>query len=109
MSTEQRETLDAILRQSAFPFDSDVSEQRRLLREFASAQPLPADVTVTAAVLGGVPTAEITIDGIEPRHSVLYFHGGVYVIGDAFQAADLASQVGRRTRAKVISLSLIHI
>ena len=104
MSTEQRENLDAILRQSAFPFDSDVSEQRRLLRELASTQPLPADVTVTAAALGGVPTAEITIDGIEPRHVVLYFHGGVYVIGDAFQAAGLASQVGRRTRAKVISV-----
>jgi monoterpene epsilon-lactone hydrolase len=104
VSSEQRENLDAILRQSAFPFDSDVSEQRRLLKELASTQPLPIDVTVTAAALGGVPTAEITIDGIEPRHVVLYFHGGVYVIGDAFQAADLASQVGRRTRAKVISV-----
>jgi acetyl esterase/lipase len=70
-----------------------------------SAQPLPADVTVAAAALGGVPTAEITIDSIEPRHVVLYFHGGVYVLGDAFAAADLASQVGRRTRAKVISIA----
>src|SRR6266516_3886496 len=86
VSTEQRENLDAILRQSAFPVDSDVNKQRRLLRELTSAQPLPADVTVTAAALGGVPTAEITIDGIEPRH------------------AGLASQVGRRTRAKVISV-----
>jgi monoterpene epsilon-lactone hydrolase len=48
-------------------------------------------VTVVAAELGGVPTAEITIAGIEPRHVILYFHGGVYVLGDAFQAADLAS------------------
>ncbi len=104
MSTEQRAALDAILRQSAFPADSDVSEQRRQLRELISAQPLPAEVTVTAATLGGVPTAEITVDGIEPRHVVLYFHGGVYAIGDAFLAADLASQVGRRTRAKVISV-----
>jgi monoterpene epsilon-lactone hydrolase len=104
VSTEQRENLEAILRQSAFPVGSDVSEQRRLLRELTSAQPLPADVTVTAAALGGVPTAEITIDGIEPRHVVLYFHGGVYVLGDAFAAADLASQVGRRIRAKVISV-----
>src|SRR5271169_4351587 len=104
VSTEQRENLQAILRQSAFPVDIDVSEQRRLLRELISAQPLPADVTVTAAALGGVPTAEITIDGIEPRHVVLYFHGGVYALGDAFLAADLASQVGRRTRAKVISV-----
>jgi hypothetical protein len=104
MSTEQRETLDAILRQSTFPVDSDVDEQRRLLRELLSAQPLPPDVTVTAGTPGGVPTAEITLDGIEPRHVVLYFHGGVYVLGDASLAADLASQVGRRTQARVISV-----
>jgi acetyl esterase/lipase len=104
VSTEQRETLDAILRQSAFPVDSDVDEQRRLLRELLSAQPLPADVTVTAGALGGVPTSEITVDGIDPRNVVLYFHGGVYVMGDAALAADLASQVGRRTQARVISV-----
>jgi epsilon-lactone hydrolase len=104
VSTEQRETLDAILRQSAFPVGSDVNEQRRMLRELLSAQPLPAEVTVTGASLGGVPTAEITVDGVEPRHVVLYFHGGVYVMGDAFLAADLASQVGRRTHAKAISV-----
>jgi deazaflavin-dependent oxidoreductase (nitroreductase family) len=34
----------------------------------------------------------------------VYFHGGVYVIGDAFQAAGLAAQIGRRTRARVISV-----
>jgi acetyl esterase/lipase len=104
VSTEQRENLEAVLRQSAFPAGIDMNEQRRLLKELTSSQPLPADVTVTAAALGGVPTAEITIDGIEPRHVVLYFHSGVYVLGDAFQAANLASQVGRRTRAKVISV-----
>jgi epsilon-lactone hydrolase len=104
VSIEQRENLDAILRQAAFSVDSTVSEQRRQLRELASARPLPADVTVTAATLGGVPTAEITVDGVEPRHVVLYFHGGVYVLEDAFQVADLASQVGRRTGARVISV-----
>jgi len=104
VSTEQRENLDAILRQSAFAAVSDVNEQRRQLRELLSAQPLPADVTVTEAALGRVRTAEITVDGIEPRHIVMYFHGGVYVMGDAFLAADLASQVGRRTEAKVISV-----
>jgi acetyl esterase/lipase len=104
VSIEQRENLDSILRQGGFPADSDVDEQRRLLRELLSAQPLPADVTVAEAALGGVRTAEITVDGIEPRSIVMYFHGGVYVLGDAFLAADLASQIGRRTGAKVISL-----
>jgi epsilon-lactone hydrolase len=104
VSTEQRATLDAILRQGAFPVSDDVNEQRQALRELLSAQPLPADVTVTTSALGGVPTAEVTVDGIEPRHVVLYFHGGVYVMGDAALAADLASQIGRRTQAKVISV-----
>jgi acetyl esterase/lipase len=104
VSTEQQETIDAILRQSAFPVGSSVDEQRRLFRAAVSAQPLPGDVTVTAAALGGVPTAEITVDAIGSRRVVLYFHGGVYVISDAFLAAGLASQVGRRTDAKVISV-----
>ena len=104
MSTEQRENLEAALRRSPIPVGSSVSEQRRLLRERASARPAPADVTVTPAELGGVPAADITVDGIEPRHVVLYFHGGVYVLGDAFQSADLASQIGRRAQARVISL-----
>ena len=92
MSTEQRENLEAALRRSPIPVDSSVSEQL-LLRERASARPAPADVTVTAAELGDVPAADITIDGIEPRHVVLYFHGGVYVLGDAFQSADLTPRV----------------
>jgi hypothetical protein len=51
VSTEQQQSLDAILRQSAFPADIGISEQRRLLRELISAQPLPADVTVTPAAV----------------------------------------------------------
>ncbi len=104
MSIEQRETLDAIVRRSAFPAGSSVEEQRRLLREAVSAQPLAPDVTVAASELGGVPTAEITVDGVRARNVVLYFHGGVYVISDAFLAAGLASEVGRRADARVLSV-----
>jgi monoterpene epsilon-lactone hydrolase len=104
VSTEQRENLEAILRQSAFPAGIDIVEQRRLLAELTSAQPLPPDVTVTATAVGGVPAAEITIGGAGTRQVVLYFHGGVYVLGSAVQAAGLASQVGRQTGAKVISV-----
>jgi acetyl esterase/lipase len=104
VSTEQKETVDAILRQARLPADVGVDEQRRLLRELTPERPLPPGVSVTAAALGAVPTAEITVDGSEPRRAVLYFHGGVYVLGDALAAADLAWQVGRRTDAKVISV-----
>jgi epsilon-lactone hydrolase len=70
MSAEQRENLEAVLRRSAIPVGSSVSEQRRLLRERASARPAPADVNVIPAELGGVPAADITIGGIEARRVV---------------------------------------
>jgi monoterpene epsilon-lactone hydrolase len=41
VSTEQRENLEAVLRQLAFPVGSDVNEQRRLLRELLSARRCP--------------------------------------------------------------------
>lgn len=104
VSTEQRSTLDAILRQAPFPADLGVTELREQLRALLSAQPLPPDVTVTAGELGGVPTAEITVAGVEPRRTVLYFHGGVYVLGEAALSADLASQIARRIEANAISV-----
>jgi hypothetical protein len=51
VSIQQRGSLEAIPRQAAFPVGSDVKEQRRLLRKLTSAQPLPADVTVTRSII----------------------------------------------------------
>ena len=105
MSTGQQGSLDAVLRRSAFPVGSDVEVQWHLLREVMPARPLPAEVAVKSAELGGVPVAEITVGGVEPRHVVLYFHGGIYVWGgDALSSAGPASQVGRRAGAEVVSV-----
>ena len=69
MSTEQRENLDAILRQSAFPADIDVSEQRRLLKELTSAQPLP-ETGISAEVAPG-PLRTVLRRGQTPRRSTV--------------------------------------
>jgi monoterpene epsilon-lactone hydrolase len=107
VSLEQRETLDTMLRQSPLGVGGDggdVREQRRMFQEILGAQPLPVGVTLTRAALGSVPTAEITVAGAESRHIVLYFHGGVYALGSAALGADLASEIGRRIDASVISV-----
>jgi acetyl esterase/lipase len=104
VGSEQREALLAALRRSPIPPDASVEKQRRLLSERAAARPQGADVSVTAGELGGVPAAHIAVDGVEQRHVVLYLHGGVYALGDAFQSADLAAQIGRRARARAVSL-----
>ena len=108
MTIEQRENLDRILRESPLDLGGSVEEQRRRFDQMMSAQPLPADVTVTAGALGAgeaaVPTAEITVDGVEPRNLLLYFHGGAYTLGSPALTAELASQVGRRIEARTISV-----
>ena len=68
MSTEQRVNLDATLRQNAFPFDSDVSEQRRLLKELASTQPLPvASVAPDWSLMDVNPNSPTHGQAVSPR------------------------------------------
>ena len=44
------------------------------------------------------------MDGIDSANVILYFHGGVYVIGSAGATVPLAADLARRSRAKVVSV-----
>jgi acetyl esterase/lipase len=85
VSTEQQKALDAVLRQSAFPVDIDVSEQRRLLRELTSAQPLPAGVTA----LGLISPILADLSGLPP----LIIQAGTHevLLDDAVRLAQQAA------------------
>jgi epsilon-lactone hydrolase len=102
MSKEQRDTLDTLLRDSPLDIGGDHLEQREVFARMLTAKPLPGDVALTPRALGGVPALEIGIDGVTPEGTLLWFHGGVYVLGSARTSAGLASDVARRTRTTVI-------
>src|SRR5271168_915173 len=101
MSKEQRDALDTIMRNGPLDIGADYLEQREVFGRMLTARPLPGDVVTTPGVLGGVPVLEIGIDGVTPQGTVLWLHGGVYVLGSARASAGLASDVARRTRATV--------
>jgi epsilon-lactone hydrolase len=65
-------------------------------------QPLPDDILLTDAALGGVPILEIAAPGAQSEAGVLYVHGGVFALGSARAGAGLASLVARQARAKVL-------
>jgi len=46
----------------------------------------------------------VAIRGTDPSNVILYFHGGVYVIGSAATSVPLVSDLARRTNAKAITL-----
>lgn len=104
MSKEQRDALDTLMRNGPLDIGADHLEQREVFARMLTARPLPDDVVTTPGTLGGVPVLEIGIDGVTPQGTLLWFHGGVYVLGSARTSAGLASDVARRARVRVISV-----
>jgi epsilon-lactone hydrolase len=104
MSELQRANLDATLRQAPFDLSGDLAALRSGFNEVMSHIPIADDVERNRVDLGGVGAVEVSISGTESSNVILYFHGGVYVIGSADATVPLASDLARRTRAKVVSV-----
>jgi acetyl esterase/lipase len=66
--------------------------------------PVPPDIQQRPVEIGGVGGVEVTIQGNESDDLILYFHGGVYVIGYAAATVPLVGEMVRRTGAKAITL-----
>jgi acetyl esterase/lipase len=104
MSKQQQVELDATLRQGAFDPKGEVAELRSGFEALMRSIPVPSDVRKTNTAVGGVDAVEVTVDGIDSANVILYFHGGVYVIGSADSSVPLVADLARRTNAKAISV-----
>ena len=104
MSKEQQRQLDAILRQGRLDTAGDVQTLRVAFNELMSRVPVPPDVEQSPVEIGGVAGVEVNVQGHEAQSVILYFHGGVYVIGTASSSVPLVSDLARRTGAKAITL-----
>jgi epsilon-lactone hydrolase len=104
MSEQQRVGLDATMRQAPLDLNSDLASLRSGFEEVMRHVPIADDVQRAAIDLGGVGAVEVSIDGVDPSNVILYFHGGVYVIGSAGASVPLASDLARRAKTKVVSV-----
>ena len=103
MSTEQQLALDANLRQGELDLSADVPALRAGFNEVMARIPVAGDVEQRPTSLG-VSGVEVTIRGVDAAGVLLYFHGGVYVIGSAVSTVPLVSDLGRRARVKAVTL-----
>jgi acetyl esterase/lipase len=104
MSRQQQLQLDATLRQGQFDTVADVQTLRAAFGELMAQVPVPPDVQQKPVEIGGVAGVEVTTQGNEAEKVILYFHGGVYVIGSAASSVPLVGDLVRRTGAKAITL-----
>jgi acetyl esterase/lipase len=104
MSKDQQSQLDAILRQGGLDTAADVASVRAAFNALMAQVPVPADVLQKPIEIGGVGGIEVTIPGNESERVILYFHGGVYVIGSAATSVPLVGGLVRRTGVNAITL-----
>lgn len=84
----------------ASPMPTDIDEMREAYRAMGDAFPLPSDVSVTLATLGGRPVEWLTVSDA-PLHIVLLVHGGGYCIGGLDSHRHLGGEIARQTGSRV--------
>jgi acetyl esterase/lipase len=104
MSEQQRAGLDATLRQAPLDLNDDLATLRSGFEELMRQIPIANDVRSANLDLGGVGAIEVSIGGADSSNVILYFHGGVYVIGSARASVPLVADLARRSNAKVVSV-----
>ncbi len=81
-----------------------VAEQRARYELIAGIWPVPGDVSIVAAEVAGRPAEWVAAPGARDDRTVLYFHGGGYVIGSLATHRDLAARVSRASASRVLLL-----
>jgi epsilon-lactone hydrolase len=104
MSKQQQLELDAILRQGSLDLGADVPTLRAGFNDLMARVPVAGDVHQKPTTIGGVGAVEVTIQGTDAAKVILYFHGGVYVIGSAATSVPLVGDLARRTGAKAVTV-----
>jgi acetyl esterase/lipase len=104
MSKQQQLGLDATLRQGQLDTAGDVGTLRAAFNEVMSHVPVAPDIQQKRTEIGGVGGIEVSIQGVTTANVILYFHGGVYVIGSAATSVPLVGDLARRTGTKAITV-----
>jgi acetyl esterase/lipase len=104
VSRDQKLALDGVLRQGGLDLQADVPTLRASFNELMARIPAPDDVRQNTTTIGGVGAIEVTAPGADGDTAILYFHGGVYVIGSAATSVPLVAELARRTGARVITV-----
>jgi epsilon-lactone hydrolase len=79
-------------------------ETRSILNRIMGARPVPHGVRQSASRLGGIRVLDVTIEGVEPRGTLLWFHGGGFVAGTPELTIGKAAATARAARMRVRSV-----
>lgn len=109
MTNEKRRVLELWQEMAAAMAPTDPEQPpspeqlRRAYDQWAQTHfPAPADLLLEPVNAGGVPALWARIDGAESTRTILYFHGGGYMIASAAGYASTAADLARSADANVL-------
>jgi acetyl esterase/lipase len=102
LSEKDREAV-AAMREEVAPLKGKMSDPsaRPSFDEVMEHTPEARGVTYEKRAVGGVPGISCTPQGARPGATILYLHGGAYVLGSANAYRHFAGQIGARAKAAV--------
>ncbi|MEO8458097.1 MAG: alpha/beta hydrolase [Chloroflexota bacterium] len=104
MASPQLAILIQALRTQPFDENASIQDTRVGFEAYASGFAVAADVTRERVDAGGVAGEWITTPSVGAT-TVLYLHGGGYVIGSTNTHADLVSRIGRAAGARALAIN----
>ncbi len=102
MPSNELNAIRTVLKAQPRALNASVAERRAAVEDVTSVFPLAPDVIVTPVDAGGVPAEWVAAPGADPRRTMLYLHGGGYVICSINTHRELASRLARAAAARVL-------
>ncbi|WP_329173083.1 alpha/beta hydrolase [Streptomyces sp. NBC_01477] len=104
MSRQQRTEIDAMVRRPQSEGPRSVEELRAGFRAMMGEMIVPAGIRTRTATLGDRPAVLVELAGTPKAGTILYFHGGSYVVGSPETAMSLTGNLVTRTGFRAFSL-----
>jgi len=102
MASPELQTILDMLKSAPRPENPTVEQQRAGMEAFA--RPAPEDIVTEAVVANGIPCEWTNVVGARPERTILYLHGGGYVIGSIGTHQEVVSRIARSANARALAV-----
>ncbi len=104
MPSPEHEQLIQMLTSRPRAESPTLAEQRQGFEQLTALFPVPEDVTTEKADAAGVPAEWVRAPGAREDRTILYLHGGGYIIGSVATHRELVSRLSRATGARCLNV-----
>ena len=104
MSSAELAQLITLLRSNELDLTSSPQKARADFSASIGAAPVAADITFESGKLAGLPVLASITPGARTDQTLLYIHGGAFVIGNPTDYRSLSGELGRAAGVSTVSL-----